>query len=90
MGFVVLIRIRARVRLRVEIRVRVKITAGGGCLLWFGTTTFALGEPAVRIDWTATYWCPLNCSCTASIFALIVITNFSIILVNLFCEESLD
>ena len=32
-------------------------------MVWFGTT-FALGEPAVRINWTATYWCPLNCSCT--------------------------
>ena len=95
-GLVVLIRIRVRVRLRVgikvRVRVRVKITAGGGGygLVWLGTTTFALGEPTVRINWTATYWCPLNCSCTASIFALIVITNFSIILVNVFCEESLD
>ena len=64
-----MIRIRVRVKVRVIrvirvrlIRVTVKITAGGGgCeLVWFGTTTFALGEPAVRINWTATYWCPLN------------------------------
>ena len=41
---------------------------GLACLVWFGTTMFALGEPAVRINWTATYWCPLNCSCTQSIY----------------------
>ena len=70
-----MIRIRVRVKVRVIrvirvrlIRVTVKITAGGGgCeLVWFGTTTFALGEPAVRISLSATYWCPLNCSCTLS------------------------
>ena len=62
-GLVVLIRITVRVR------VRVKITAGGGGLARFGTTTFALGEPAVRMNWTATYWCPLNCSCTQDVSA---------------------
>ena len=69
MGLVVLISVRVTIRVRIRVRVRVEITAGGGGLVrlvWFGTTTFALGEPAVCINWTATYWCPLNCSCTLS------------------------
>ena len=58
-----MIRVRVTIRVRIRVRVRVEITAGGGGLVrlvWFGTTTFALGEPAVRINWTATYLCPLN------------------------------
>ena len=66
----VMVRVRVKVRDRVKIRVRVtvrdNITAGGGDggLVWFGTMTFALGEAVMRINWTATYWRPLNCSCT--------------------------
>ena len=41
-------------------------------LVWLGTTTFALGEPTVRINWTATYGCPLNCSCTKAFDGIMV------------------
>ena len=61
-GLVVLIRIRVRIRVRVRARLGLRLQLE--VVVWFGTTMFALGEPAVHINWTETCWCPLNCSCT--------------------------
>ena len=55
----------------------------------FLTPQFSVGEPAVRTNWSATYWCPLNCSCTQC-FKGKSSLNRNLILVNLLIISRLN